>query len=59
MARQEDGCWRCGTPWVSEDKPALRLILGDGDADRWTNEGGSFASEVALALALPATGVTR
>jgi hypothetical protein len=51
MARQDDSCWRCGTLWASEDKPALRLILGDGDADRRTNEGGSFASEVALAVA--------
>ena len=21
MARQEDSCWRCGTPWTSEDAP--------------------------------------
>jgi len=51
MARQEDSCWRCGTPWVSEDAPALRLI--PADADRWTNEGGSSGSEVTLPL--PAT----
>ena len=57
MARQEDSCWRCGTPWVAEGKRALRLILGDADADRWTNEGGSFASEVTLPL--PATAATR
>ena len=42
MARQEDGCWRCGTRWAFEDKPALRLITGDADADRWTNEGRRF-----------------
>ena len=53
MARQEDSCWRCGTPWVSEGAPALRLIPGDADADRWTNEGGSSGSEVTLPL--PAT----
>ena len=57
MARQEDSCWDCGTPWVSEGKPALRLIPGDAHADRWTNEGGSFASEVTLPL--PATAATR
>jgi hypothetical protein len=60
MARQENTCWRCGTAWASEGEPqtTLRLIHGDAhtqfeDADRWTNEGGSFASEVPLPL--PAT----
>jgi hypothetical protein len=57
MARQEDSCWRCGTPWISQDTPALRLIPGDADADRWTNEGGSFASEVTPPL--PAIAATR
>ena len=57
MARQEESCWRCGTQWVPEGRPALRLIPGDADADRWTNEGGSFASEVTLPL--PATAATR
>jgi hypothetical protein len=57
MARQEDSCWRCGTRWVPESQPTLRLIHGDADADRWTNEGGSFASEVTLPL--PATAATR
>jgi hypothetical protein len=57
MARREDTCWRCGTPWSSEGKPALRLIPGDADADPCTNEGGSFASEVTLPL--PATAATR
>ena len=57
MARQEDNCWRCATPWVTERQPALRLIPGDADADRWTNEGGSFASEVTLPL--PATAEAR
>ena len=59
MARQQDSCWRCGTPWVSEDAPALRLIPGDADADadadRWTNDGGRAGSEVTLPL--PATAV--
>ena len=54
MARQEDSCWRCGTPWVSEDAPALRLIPGDDDADRWTNEGGSAGSDVTLPLSATA-----
>jgi hypothetical protein len=57
MARQEDSCWRCGTPWAPEGEPALRLILGDADADRWANEGGSFASEVTMPL--PATAATQ
>ena len=64
MARQEDSCWRCGTAWATEDQPrtALRVICGGADtefadAERWTNEGGSVASEVALPL--PATAVSR
>ncbi len=57
MARQEDSCWGCGTPWVSEDAPALRLIPGDDDAGRWTNEGGSAGSEVTRPL--PATAAAR
>src|SRR5215208_3711682 len=31
MARQEDSCWRCGTHWVPEGQPTLRLIPGDAD----------------------------
>jgi hypothetical protein len=57
MARQEDTCWRCGTRWASEDGPrtTLKVIAGGGsdapvDADRWTNEGGSFASEAAIRM---------
>jgi hypothetical protein len=64
MARQEDTCWRCGTESASEDKPrtTLHLIRGDADrqvedAERWTNEGGSFASEVTAPL--PATAARR
>ena len=57
MARQEDSCWRCGTQWLPEGQPTLRLIPGDADADRWTNEGGSIASEVTLPH--PATAATR
>ena len=57
MARQEDSCWRCDTRWSSEDKPTLRLIPGDADADRWTDKDGSFGSEVTLPL--PVTAATR
>jgi len=57
MARQKDSYWRCGTQWVPEGRPALRLIPGDAGADRWTSEVGSFASEVTLPL--PATAATR
>jgi len=30
MGRQDDACWRCGTPWADEDEPrtALRVIPG-------------------------------
>ena len=47
MARQEDTCWRCGAQWATEDTTPATLVLiaggaGDQDADRWTNEGGSF-----------------
>jgi hypothetical protein len=57
MARQVDACWRCGIEWAPEEEPrtTLRLILGGAlretdAADRWTNEGGSFASEVTAPL---------
>jgi hypothetical protein len=60
IARQEDTCWRCGTEWPPEEEPrtTLRLIPGDAltqtdDAERWINEGGSFASDVTAPL--PAT----
>jgi hypothetical protein len=64
MARQEDTCWRCGTEWASEEEPrtTLHLIPGDApkqceDAERWTNERGSFAAEVTAPL--PATAARR
>jgi hypothetical protein len=64
MARQEDTCWRCGTEWAPEEEPrtTLRLIPGRAltatdDAERWMNEGGSFASEVTAPL--PATAARR
>ena len=64
MARQQDSCWRCGTAWATEAKPrtTLRVIPGAADArledaDRWTNEGGSFRSDVTLPL--PATAAGR
>ena len=64
MARQTDTCWRCGTEWAPEEAPrtTLRLVRGDAltqrdDAERWTNEGGSFASE--LPAPLPATAIGR
>jgi hypothetical protein len=30
LARQEDSCWHCGTPWAPEDEPRtrLRVIVG-------------------------------
>jgi hypothetical protein len=60
MAGQDDRCWRCGVEWAPEEGPrtTLRLIRGDAptqieDSERWTNEGGSFAS--AVTAPLPAT----
>jgi hypothetical protein len=53
MARQEAACWQCGVEWTTEEEPrtTLRLVQGEAprraaavDAERWTNEGGSFAS---------------
>jgi hypothetical protein len=34
MARQEDTCWRCGTPWSTEDGPrtTLKVIAGGAPA---------------------------
>jgi hypothetical protein len=50
MARQEDICWRCGTPWAAEEQPpvALRAISRAApeeallQTERWVDEGGSF-----------------
>jgi hypothetical protein len=59
MARQEDTCWRCGVAWAPEEEPRTTLHLIPAaapranevrlDAERWTNEGGSFVSAVAVA----------
>jgi hypothetical protein len=57
MARQKDSCWRCGTQWVPEGRPALRLNPADAETDRWTNEGESFAA--AVTLPRPATASVR
>jgi hypothetical protein len=57
MARQKDSCWRCGTRWVAEGQPALRLIPIDAETDRWTNEGESFVAEVTPPL--PASASVR
>ena len=59
LARQEGTCWRCGTQWAAEDAPrtTLKVIAGGAtsearlDADRWTNEGGSFESNRLRGLA--------
>jgi hypothetical protein len=59
MAGHEDTCWRCGAQWASEEAPptTLRLVSARSsdqirlDAERWTNEGGSFASDAAAPLA--------
>jgi hypothetical protein len=63
MARQEDMCWRCGTEWASEEerRTTLRLLPGDAhtqseDGERWTNEGGSFRSDVTAPLPARAAG---
>lgn len=65
MARQENTCWRCGVEWATEEGPSTTLrLVPDGaatrarranearrDAERWTNEGGSFAAEAAAPIA--------
>ena len=54
MARQEDMCWRCGVEWASEETPPTtlrRIPQARLDAERWTNEGGSFASDGPAPLA--------
>jgi hypothetical protein len=63
MARQEDTCWRCSTEWASEPalRTTLRLIHGDAhaqieDGEPWTNEGGSFRSDVTAPLPARAAG---
>jgi predicted amidophosphoribosyltransferase len=50
MARQEDACWRCGTPWAPEEEPGTTLHAVPGgareealvQAARWVDEGGSL-----------------
>lgn len=46
MARQEDACWRCGTPWAPEKEPRTALHAVSGEAllqtERWVDEGGSL-----------------
>jgi hypothetical protein len=32
MARQEDACWRCGTPWAAEEEPRTVLHAVSGGA---------------------------
>jgi hypothetical protein len=57
MASEVDGCWRCGVQWAREEqpRPTLRLLAGGADeharpdVERWTKEGGSFRSDVAVA----------
>jgi len=63
MAGHQDACWRCGAQWASEAAPRTTLRIAQGvirtrlDAERWTNEGGSFGSdEVAPLAALSARG---
>ncbi len=57
MASGAAECWRCGVQWASEEGPAAppRLVIrrasGDearSDHERWTNEGGTFRSDVAM-----------
>jgi hypothetical protein len=50
MARQQDSCWRCGTEWVPEAQPSLRLIPTDADADHRTDEREGLPTEVTLPL---------
>jgi len=45
MARQEDSCWRCGTP---AGEPALRPKLKAATGTvRWTDDDGDLAAAAA------------
>jgi len=48
MASAGDTCWRCGAPWATRaaDHPNDEAR---SDAERWTNEGGSFRSDTSTA----------
>jgi hypothetical protein len=57
MASGVGACWRCGAQWAQESQPSttLRLVAGHAagdqsrsDVERWTNEGGTFRSDVAV-----------
>jgi hypothetical protein len=65
MARQEDSCWACGTPWpVPERRPIgavtmtsarftpAELEMSRMASDRWTDEGGSVRADPAPAQLL-------
>lgn len=43
MASAGDTCWRCGAPWTRATAPLEDEARSD--AERWTNEGGSFRSD--------------
>ena len=55
MARQAQVCWRCGTEWAPEDALPVALTVLPGGAseetrvetERWINEGGRAAREIA------------
>jgi predicted amidophosphoribosyltransferase len=63
MARQEDSCWACGTPWpVRERRPVGAVTMTSARftpaeletsrmaaTERWTNEGGSVRPDPAPA----------
>jgi hypothetical protein len=62
MASHQDTCWRCGAQWATEEAPRTTLRLASStsrtrlDAERWTNEGGSFASDELPPLAAVSAG---
>ena len=62
MAGHQDACWRCGAQWAPEEAPRTTLRLAHSasrtrlDAERWTNAGGSFASDEVAPLAAVSAG---
>jgi hypothetical protein len=48
MASAGDTCWRCGAPWAAR-AAAQPNDEACSDAERWTNEGGSFRSDTSTA----------
>ena len=46
MGRQEDACWRCGTPWAPADRsPAALHAVFEGTPEEAVVQSGRWADE--------------